>query len=74
MYLKNSKVCAILVEIIPFYTHMRQDFAQAVGVRDVQKEEAMELKITCIPGDGIGPEIVAEAKKCLRKWPRNMVM
>ena len=23
----------------------------------------MELKITCIPGDGIGPEIVTEAKK-----------
>ena len=23
----------------------------------------MDLKITCIPGDGIGPEIVAEAKK-----------
>ncbi len=27
----------------------------------------MELKITCIPGDGIGPEIVAEAKKVLDK-------
>ncbi len=27
----------------------------------------MELKITCIPGDGIGPEIVAEAKKVLEK-------
>ncbi len=25
----------------------------------------MELKITCIPGDGIGPEIIAEAKKVL---------
>ena len=25
----------------------------------------MELKITCIPGDGIGPEIVSEAKKVL---------
>lgn len=25
----------------------------------------MELKITCIPGDGIGPEIVREAKKIL---------
>ena len=25
----------------------------------------MEWKITCIPGDGIGPEIVAEAKKVL---------
>lgn len=27
----------------------------------------MELKITCIPGDGIGPEIVAEAKKVLNQ-------
>lgn len=27
----------------------------------------MELHITCIPGDGIGPEIVAEAKKVLQK-------
>jgi len=25
----------------------------------------MKLRITCIPGDGIGPEIVAEAKKAL---------
>ena len=25
----------------------------------------MELNITCIPGDGIGPEIIAEAKKVL---------
>lgn len=27
----------------------------------------MQLKITCIPGDGIGPEIVAEAKKVVVK-------
>ena len=27
----------------------------------------MNLKITCIPGDGIGPEIVTEAKKVLDK-------
>ena len=27
----------------------------------------MDLRITCIPGDGIGPEIVAEAKKVLNK-------
>ena len=27
----------------------------------------MELKISCIPGDGIGPEIVEEAKKVLDK-------
>ena len=32
--------------------------------REVQ---SMELKITCIPGDGIGPEIVNEAKKVLNK-------
>lgn len=34
----------------------------------------MELKITCIPGDGIGPEIVNEAKKYLIRWLKNMVM
>jgi len=27
----------------------------------------MNLNITCIPGDGIGPEIVAEAKKVLNR-------
>ena len=27
----------------------------------------MKCNITCIPGDGIGPEIVAEAKKVLEK-------
>ena len=27
----------------------------------------MQLNITCIPGDGIGPEIVNEAKKVLNK-------
>ena len=27
----------------------------------------MRLNIVCIPGDGIGPEIVAEAKKILDK-------
>lgn len=27
----------------------------------------MNLNIVCIPGDGIGPEIVAEAKKVLHK-------
>ena len=27
----------------------------------------MKLNITCIPGDGIGPEIVTEAKKVLEK-------
>ena len=25
----------------------------------------MKLNIVCIPGDGIGPEVVAEAKKVL---------
>ena len=27
----------------------------------------MNLNIVCIPGDGIGPEVVAEAKKVLDK-------
>lgn len=30
----------------------------------------MKCKITCIPGDGIGPEIVTEAKKVLEKVAR----
>ncbi len=37
----------------------------------------MELHITCIPGDGIGPEIVGEAKKVLNKvasvYGHNMI-
>ena len=32
-----------------------------------RKDKKMELHITCIPGDGIGPEIVREAKKVLEK-------
>ena len=27
----------------------------------------MKLNVVCIPGDGIGPEIVAQAKKVLNK-------
>ena len=30
----------------------------------------MNLNIVCIPGDGIGPEIVTEAKKVLEKVAR----
>lgn len=32
-----------------------------------ERKSSMELHITCIPGDGIGPEIVAQAKKVLEK-------
>ena len=31
----------------------------------------MELHIACIGGDGIGPEIIAEAKKVLAKIQRK---
>ncbi len=34
----------------------------------------MNLNIVCIPGDGIGPEIVAEAKKFYIKLPKSMVI
>lgn len=34
----------------------------------------MELHITCIPGDGIGPEIVRETKKSWTKLRINMVI
>ena len=30
-------------------------------------DSGMELNIVCIPGDGIGPEIVKEAKKVLNR-------
>ncbi len=30
-------------------------------------EKIMELNITCIPGDGIGPEIIAQAKTVLNR-------
>ena len=33
----------------------------------------MKLKITCIPGDGIGPEIVAEARKVLDRSEERRV-
>ena len=44
----------------------------AFGMSRIQHNESerksnMELHITCIPGDGIGPEIVAQAKKVLEK-------
>lgn len=34
----------------------------------------MEYKIALIPGDGIGPEIVAEAKKVLDRVCENTVI
>lgn len=34
----------------------------------------MVLNITCIPGDGIGPEIVREAKRSLTVQAENSVM
>ena len=32
----------------------------------------MKLNIVCIPGDGIGPEIVTEAKKVLKRSPQGI--
>ena len=32
-----------------------------------KETDKMNLNIVCIPGDGIGPEIVAEAKRVLNK-------
>jgi 3-isopropylmalate dehydrogenase len=32
-----------------------------------EEKNIMNMKVTCIPGDGIGPEIVTEAKKVLDK-------
>lgn len=44
---------------------MDAGFFRVKNCGDAEMEENMELKITCIPGDGIGPEIIAEAKKVL---------
>ena len=37
------------------------------GVRQDKTEDVMEFHVAVIPGDGIGPEIVAEARKVLGK-------
>ena len=37
------------------------------GESIAEMREKMKLNIVCIPGDGIGPEIVAEARKVLDK-------
>ncbi len=42
-------------------------YQHSYAVYEQKGVEIMELHITCIPGDGIGPEIVAEAKKVLVK-------
>lgn len=34
----------------------------------------MELNIVCIPGDGIGPEIVAEVKKFWKRLLKNIII
>ena len=34
----------------------------------------MEYKIALIPGDGIGPEIVSEAKRFLIKYVKNIII
>ena len=34
----------------------------------------MNLNIVCIPGDGIGPEIVSEAKRYLIKQQKNLII
>ena len=38
------------------------------------EEKDMEYRIATISGDGIGPEIVREAKKVLDKLDRNTVI
>ena len=56
MYLKNTSRYDILQKTKKSSIYCRKS-----------EDNSMELKITCIPGDGIGPEIVNEAKKVLNK-------
>ena len=39
----------------------------AKNTQNGKEQKVMKLKITCIPGDGIGPEIVDQAKRVLDK-------
>lgn len=59
--LKFSVECNIIEYV---YIYSRADFS---AKENRKKEFEMNLNIVCIPGDGIGPEIVAEAKKVLDK-------
>lgn len=59
MLLKFFHVSVIIKRVV-FHTVPRQSWKK-------EKVLAMDLHITSIPGDGIGPEIIAEAKKVLNK-------
>ena len=48
-------------------SHFKTEKSKKEGKTKRKGYGVMELHITCIPGDGIGPEIVAEAKKVLEK-------
>lgn len=62
--LKFSVECNIIEYV---YIYSRADFQPEKSKGNRKKEFEMNLNIVCIPGDGIGPEIVAEAKKVLDK-------
>ena len=62
--LKSIKKCVIIITII-HWCQARGDFPLAF--RNEGEEIIMNYNISLIPGDGIGPEIVAEAKKVLDK-------
>ncbi len=62
--LKYQRKCVIIITII-HWCHARGDFPLAF--RNEGEKIIMNYNISLIPGDGIGPEIVAEAKKVLDK-------
>jgi len=62
--LKYQRKCVIIITII-HWCQARGDFPLAF--RNEGEEIIMNYNISLIPGDGIGPEIVAEAKKVLDK-------
>ena len=58
MFLLKFSVECNMIEYVYIYSRIEY----------MEKEtERMNLNIVCIPGDGIGPEIVTEAKKVLNQ-------
>ena len=55
-----------LLKNIQCYVKLRKNSSITIG-RSIGGNSSMKLQIACIPGDGIGPEIVREACKVLDK-------
>ena len=77
--MKNVDICSGFYYDIRDGIYVLFRFIVKDGMPDFSEKRGliMELNIVCIPGDGIGPEIVAEAKKVLdavgRKYGHEML-